>query len=82
MAQTSARKGVLDPQIAAKIEALEPPVIKQMREILLAAKNRADSGGLTALKTYHASKEAMGPRYNTKTGAKPPPGVRKFVVCP
>ncbi len=52
MAQISARKGVLDPQIAAKIEALEPPVIKQMREILLAAKTRADSGGLTALKTY------------------------------
>lgn len=34
------RKGILDPQIATKIEALEPPVIKQMREILLAAKNR------------------------------------------
>ena len=46
------RKGILDPQIAAKIEALEPQVIKQMREILLAAKNRADSGELTVLKTY------------------------------
>ncbi|MBR1212860.1 site-specific integrase [Bradyrhizobium sp. JYMT SZCCT0180] len=46
------RKGILDPQIAAKIEALEPPVIKRMREILLAAKNRADAGGLTVLKTY------------------------------
>jgi hypothetical protein len=46
------RKGILDPQIAEKIEALEPPVIKQMREILLAAKNRADAGGLTLLKTY------------------------------
>lgn len=46
------RKGVLDPQIAAKIEALEPPVIKRMWEILLAAKNRADAGGLTVLKTY------------------------------
>lgn len=46
------RKGILDPQIAAKIEALEPPVIKQMREVLLAAKNRADAGELTVLKTY------------------------------
>jgi integrase len=46
------RKGILDPQIAAKIEALEPPVIKQMRETLLAAKNRADSRELTVLKTY------------------------------
>jgi hypothetical protein len=46
------RKGILDPLIAAKIEALEPPVIKQMREILLAAKNRVDAGGLSLLKTY------------------------------
>jgi integrase len=46
------RKGILDPQIAAKIEALEPPVIKQMREVLLAAKNRADAGELTLLKTH------------------------------
>jgi hypothetical protein len=45
------RKGILDPHIAAKIEALEPPVIKQMREILLAAKNRADAGKLIVLKT-------------------------------
>ncbi|WP_454620409.1 hypothetical protein [Bradyrhizobium cenepequi] len=46
------RKGILDPQIAAKIEALEPPVIKQMREILLAAKSRAYAGELKALKTF------------------------------
>ncbi|UPJ71828.1 site-specific integrase [Bradyrhizobium sp. 187] len=46
------RKGILDPRIAAKIEALEPPAIKQMREILLAAKNRADAGELTVLKPY------------------------------
>lgn len=46
------RKGILDPKIAAMIESLEPPVIKQMREILLAAKARADAGGLTVLKTY------------------------------
>jgi integrase len=46
------RKGILDPQIAAKIEALEPPIIKQMRQILLAPKNRADVCELTLLKTY------------------------------
>ena len=46
------RKGILDPKIAAKIEQLEPQVIKQMREILLAAKNRADAGQLIVLKTY------------------------------
>ncbi|CUT13658.1 MULTISPECIES: site-specific integrase [Bradyrhizobium] len=46
------RKGVLDPQVAAKIEALEPPIVKTMREILLAAKNRADARELIALKTY------------------------------
>jgi integrase len=46
------RKGILDPQVAAKIEALEPAVIKQVRELLLAAKSRADAGELTVLKTY------------------------------
>lgn len=45
-------EGVLDPEIAAKIEALEPPLIKQMREILLTAKNRADAGELIVLRTY------------------------------
>jgi integrase len=46
------RNGILDPQIAAKIEQLEPPVIKRMREILLSAKSRADAGELVLLKTY------------------------------
>lgn len=46
------RNGILDPKIAARIEALEPPVVKQMRAILLGAKNRADDGKLTVLKTY------------------------------
>nr|WP_249146086.1 site-specific integrase [Bradyrhizobium diazoefficiens] len=46
------RKGVLDPQIAAKIESLEPPIVKKMREILVAAKNRADTGELKILRTY------------------------------
>ena len=34
---------ILDPQIAAKIEALEPAVVKEMRETLLAAEKRADA---------------------------------------
>ena len=46
------RKGILDPQMAAKIEALEPTVIRQMRDILLAAKSRSDAGELVAMKTY------------------------------
>lgn len=46
------RNGALDPQVAAKIEALEPPVIKQMKEILLTAKSQADAGKLIVLKTY------------------------------
>ncbi|WP_407117598.1 DUF6538 domain-containing protein [Bradyrhizobium sp. LMG 9283] len=46
------RKGILDPEMAAMIEKLEPPVVKQMREILLAAKGRADAGGLIVLTTY------------------------------
>ncbi|MEH2506838.1 integrase [Bradyrhizobium sp. AZCC 1578] len=46
------RKGILDPAVAARIEALEPPVIKAAREILLAAKAKADRGELTVLKTH------------------------------
>jgi hypothetical protein len=46
------RKGILDPRIAAQIEALEPPVVKQMRDILLGAKSQADAGKLTVLETY------------------------------
>jgi integrase len=46
------RNGILDPEIAAKIEALEPLVIKEMRKVLLGAKHRADAGELKVLKTY------------------------------
>jgi hypothetical protein len=46
------RKGILDPEIAAKIEALEPLVIKEMRKILKGAKQRADAGELQVLKTF------------------------------
>lgn len=46
------RNGVLDPKVAALIASIEPPVIKAAREILLAAKEKADRGELTLLKTY------------------------------
>jgi integrase len=46
------RKGVLDPTVAAQIEALEPPVMRKVRELLLDAKKKADVGELRVLKTY------------------------------
>lgn len=46
------RKGVLDPTVAAQIEALEPPVMRTVRELLLDAKKKADVGELRVLKTY------------------------------
>ncbi|WP_334402332.1 site-specific integrase [Bradyrhizobium sp. AZCC 2289] len=51
------RKGILDPAVAALIEALEPPVIKMAREILLGAKAKADRGELTVLKTYSTDRQ-------------------------
>jgi hypothetical protein len=48
-------QGYPRPRIAAKIEALESPFIKQMRNILLAAMNRADAGEFTVLKTHRIS---------------------------
>jgi hypothetical protein len=50
------RNGVLDPKVAALITSLEPPVIKAAREILLAAKERAERGELIALKTHQSSR--------------------------
>jgi hypothetical protein len=41
---------------AALITSLEPPVIKAAREILLAAKERAERGELIALKTHQSSR--------------------------
>jgi hypothetical protein len=64
------RKGILDPVVAAKIEALEPAVIKQMKEILLGAKKRADNGevdsSILSGSTIHAigsmeQSDAVGP---------------------
>lgn len=46
------RKGILDPAVAALIEAIEPPVIKTARAILSGAKAKADRGELIVLKTH------------------------------
>jgi integrase len=46
------RKGILDPTVATLIEAIEPPVIKAAREILLSAKAKADRGELIVLKSH------------------------------
>ncbi|NJL07941.1 MAG: hypothetical protein HC900_06510 [Methylacidiphilales bacterium] len=46
------RKGMLSPEQAAAFAALEPPVVKEMRAVLLAAKNRADRGEMTVLKPW------------------------------
>jgi integrase len=46
------RKSKIDPQQIAAIENLEPDVVKRMREVLMAAKERADCGELTVLKPW------------------------------
>jgi integrase len=46
------RKGKLDPQQAAIIAELEPPVIAKMRAVLMAAKTRAEAGNLAILKPW------------------------------
>ena len=44
------RKGAINANQMAAISALEPEIVKQMREILMAAKNRAESAELIVLK--------------------------------
>jgi integrase len=46
------RKGMLDRKQVSAIESLEPPVVKRMREILMAAKLKADRGDLVIIKPY------------------------------
>jgi integrase len=48
------RKGMLKPEQSAAIAKLEPPVIMEMRKILMAAKERAGGGELTVLKPWLA----------------------------
>jgi hypothetical protein len=49
------KKWLFSPEQVAAIEALAPPVVKSMRTILLAAKEKADRGELVALKPWLAS---------------------------
>ena len=53
------RKGSINANQMAAISALEPEIVKQMREILMTAKDRAESGELIVLK----------PRSKTRAGA-------------
>lgn len=46
------KKGMFSPEQVAAIEALEPPVVKEMRKILMAAKKKADRGELIVLKPW------------------------------
>jgi len=43
------RKGMQDQKQIAAIEALEPQVVKEMRKVLMAAKDSADRGGLIVI---------------------------------
>jgi integrase len=46
------RKGMLSPEQAAAFAALEPPVVKEMRAVLLATKDKADRKELAILKPW------------------------------
>jgi hypothetical protein len=46
------RKGTQTQAQVAAIDALEPPVVKQMRAILMAAKEKADRGEFVTLKPW------------------------------
>jgi integrase len=49
------KKWLFSPEQVAAIEALEPPVVKAMRTVLLAAKEKADRGELVTLKPWLTS---------------------------
>jgi integrase len=55
------RKGTINANQMAAISALEPEIVKQMREILVAAKDRAEKGELIVLKP-RSGKRAVPPR--------------------
>ena len=55
------RKGTINANQMAAISALEPEIVKQMREILMAAKDRAEKGELIVLKP-RSGKRAVPPR--------------------
>ena len=49
---------MLDPAQVAAIHAADPPLIQQMRDVLLPAKRRADRAELTALKPWLTARGA------------------------
>jgi integrase len=55
------RKGTINANQMAAISALEPEIVKQMREILVAANDRAEKGELIVLKP-RSGKRAVPPR--------------------
>jgi hypothetical protein len=55
------RKGTINAQMGA-ISALEPEIVKQMREILVAAKDRAERAELIALKPKSGKREGSAQR--------------------
>lgn len=57
------RKGILDPKQVAVIEALEPPVVAKMREVLLHAKAKADRGELIVLKPWSKAWSKAGGKF-------------------
>lgn len=46
------KKGMFSPEQVAAIEAIEPPVVKEIRTILIEAKEKADRGDLVILKPW------------------------------
>jgi len=56
------RKGTINANQMAAISALEPEIVKQMREILVAAKNRAERAELIVLKPRSRKGEGSLPR--------------------
>jgi integrase len=49
------RKGMLSPEQVKAIEDVSPPVVKAMRKILMAAKDKADGGELVVLRPWIAA---------------------------
>jgi len=56
------RKGSINANQMAAISALEPEIVKQMREILVAAKDRAERAELTVLKPQSKRRAAVAKR--------------------
>jgi len=55
------RKGTINANQMAAISALEPEIVKQMREILVAAKERAERAELIVLKPRSGKRAGLPP---------------------